>query len=111
MSKYKNSLKGSSLRRYLVISIIIHLALVSLITVSIIKGRHKVEVQEDLFVADILDEQKRLEEDEELARKEAVKELLSEQVMADMEQIIDDQLDDQMKCHNELLFHIGCLIL
>lgn len=83
----------SSLRPYLVVSIIIHLLLCSLITVGILSERHKVEKQEALFIADVLGEQQRLEEQEKQARREATKDLLSDQAMSEMEQLVSDQLE------------------
>lgn len=84
----------TSLRPYLAVSMVAHVVLFTLITIGILSERRSVEDQEALFITDVLEQERRLEEQEKKAREEATQDLLGEQAMAEMEQLVADQLEE-----------------
>ena len=92
----------SSLTPYLVISLVIHGLLFGLITFLILSEQRLVARQEDLVIADLREQERRQDEEkrkEQKDQEEAVKDLLAEQAMTEMERLIADQLvaDDEQK--------------
>jgi Carbohydrate family 9 binding domain-like len=83
----------ASLRPFLVFSLIVHVVLFTLITVLILSERWKVEKQESVFIADVMQEERRLEAEQKQAREEAMKDLLADQAMAEMEALVEEQLE------------------
>ena len=83
----------TSLRPFVIFSLIVHAVLFMLITVLILGQRWKVEKQESLFIDDVKKEESRIEDEQKRAHEEAMKTLLADQVKAEMETLVEDQLE------------------
>ncbi|MBN2582521.1 MAG: hypothetical protein JXL80_05590 [Planctomycetes bacterium] len=80
------------LRRYLVLSLVLHGVLFGLIVHLVRSEQRRVAHQEQQFIADVKAEEQRREQEELAAQQEAAEDMLAEQVQIELDALIEDEL-------------------